>query len=618
MSAIPKHRRPRRRAGRVLAVAAGLATVGAMAVALPAGAGQDHGNGKDGGDGKDGRGAKSRTVDVQLLSFNDFHGNLQPPAGSSGQVTEKQADGTEKKIDAGGVEYLATSLRTARKAHPYSVTAAAGDLIGASPLLSGLFHDEPTVEAMNKLDLDVTGVGNHEFDEGATELARMQNGGCHPKDGCFEKDKRGKGKKFKGADYPYLAANVTSEKTGKPILKPYWVWKHKGVKVGFIGVTLEGTPDIVSAEGVKGLKFHDEIETVNKYAKILDKQGVKSIVTLIHEGGVPKSQTYNYDCDSPGAGDGISGPITTIAKGITPKVDALVTGHTHNAYVCTIPDPAGKPRMVTSASSFGKLYTDTTLTYDRRTKDIVRTSVRSANHVVSREQAKAPDMTSLIGRWDKLAAPVANKPVGYISGDIPGRGAGVPESPLGDLISDAQLAHAKSVDPEADLALMNPGGIRSDIVFKASGGEGDGVVTYGEAFTVQPFSNTVNLVDLTGAQLVAGLKQQVSGGNEASPKILQVSEGLTYTLDMTKTGADRVVADSIKLNGKAIDPAATYRVAMNSFLAGGGDGFGELGKGTKPLVGSDDLKAFSDYMSANSSADKPIAPPKADRITVVK
>ncbi|MEU5901502.1 MULTISPECIES: bifunctional metallophosphatase/5'-nucleotidase [Streptomyces] len=611
MSAIPKHRRPRRRATRVLAVAAGLATVGALAASLPASAGQDHPGGGS-------KGKHSRTVDVQLLSFNDFHGNLQPPAGSSGQVTERQADGSEKKIDAGGVEYLATSLRTARKGNPYSVTAAAGDLIGASPLLSGLFHDEPTVEAMNKLDLDVTSVGNHEFDEGAKELARMQNGGCHPKDGCFEKGKGGKEKKFEGADYPYLAANVTDEKTGKPILKPYWVWKHKGVKVGFIGVTLEGTPDIVSADGVKGLKFHDEIETVNKYAKILDKQGVKSIVTLIHEGGVPKSQTYNYDCDSPGAGDGISGPVTTIAKGITPKVDALVTGHTHNAYVCTIPDPAGKPRMVTSASSFGKLYTDTTLTYDRKTKDIVRTSVRSANHVVSREQAKAPDMTSLISRWDKLAAPVANKAVGYVSGDIPGRGAGVPESPLGDLISDAQLAHAKSIDPEADLALMNPGGIRSDIVYKASGSEGDGVVTYGEAFTVQPFSNTVNLVDLTGAQLVTGLKQQVSGSNEASPKILQVSQGLTYTLDMTKTGADRVVADSIKLNGKAIDPAATYRVAMNSFLAGGGDGFAELGKGTKPVVGSDDLKAFNDYLTANSSADKPIAPPKADRITIVK
>ncbi|MFJ9034994.1 bifunctional metallophosphatase/5'-nucleotidase [Streptomyces sp. NPDC102406] len=596
----------RRRTKAALGAVATLATAGALIAALPASAA--HG-GQHGGGHQD----QGRYQDVQLLSFNDFHGNLEPPAGSSGQVTEKQADGTTKQVEAGGAEYLATSLRTARKGHPYSVTAAAGDLIGASPLLSGLFHDEPTVEAMNKLDLDVTGVGNHEFDEGATELARIQNGGCHPKDGCFEKDRT-----FEGADYPYLAANVTDEKTGKPILKPYWVWKHKGVKVGFIGVTLEGTPNIVSADGVKGLKFHDEVETVNKYAKILDKQGVKSIVALIHEGGVPASSSYNYDCDSPAAGSGVSGPIVDIAKGITPKVDALVTGHTHNAYVCTIPDPSGKPRMVTSASSYGKLYTDTALTYDRRTKDIVRTSVKSANHVVTRTQAKAPDMTALIGRWNKLAAPVSNQAVGYIAGDIAGRGAGTPEEPLGDLIADAQLAHAKSLDPKASLALMNPGGVRSDLVFKASGGEGDGVVTYGEAFTVQPFSNTVNLTDLTGAQLVAALQQQVSGVNEASPKILQPSAGLTYTLDMTKTGAARVVVDSIRLNGAAIDPAATYRVAMNSFLAGGGDGFAALGQGKNPLVGADDLKALNDYLTANSSASRPIAPPKADRITIVK
>ncbi|WP_338698011.1 bifunctional metallophosphatase/5'-nucleotidase [Streptomyces sp. Q6] len=597
-----QNRRPGRRLRAALAGAATLATAGALIAALPADAARHP--------------AQGRYQDVQLLSFNDLHGNLEPPTGSSGQVTETQADGTTKKIDAGGVEYLATSLRTARKGHPYSVTAAAGDLIGASPLLSGLFHDEPTVEAMNKLDLDVTGVGNHEFDEGATELARLQNGGCHPKDGCYED-----GRTFEGADYPYLAANVTDEKTGKPILAPYWVWKQHGVKVGFIGVTLEGTPNIVSAEGVKGLKFHDEIETVNKYAKILDKQGVKSIVALIHEGGTPASGSYNYTCDSPGAGDGISGPIVDIAKGITPKVDALVTGHTHQAYVCTVPDPAGNPRMVTSASSYGKLYTDTTLTYDRRTQDIVRTSVKSptsANHVVSRTQEKAPDMTALIGQWNKLAAPVSNQSVGYISADIPGRGATTPEEPLGDLIADAQLAHAKSLDPKASLALMNPGGVRSDLVFKASGSEGDGVVTYGEAFTVQPFSNTVNLVDLTGEQVVTALQQQVSGSNEASPKILQPSAGLTYTLDMTKSGAARVVVDSIRLNGAAIDPAATYRVAMNSFLAGGGDGFAALGAGKNPLVGSDDLKAFNDYLTANSSAANPIAPPAANRITLIK
>ncbi|WP_098891982.1 MULTISPECIES: bifunctional UDP-sugar hydrolase/5'-nucleotidase [Streptomyces] len=605
MSATPQKNRATRR---VLAAAAGLATVGALVAAMPAGA-QDRGHGHG-----HGHGHKPRTVEVQLLSFNDLHGNLEPPAGSAGNVSETQPDGTVKAIPAGGVEYLATSLRTARKGNPYSVTAAGGDMVGASPLLSGLFHDEPTIEALNGLDLDVTAVGNHEFDEGAAELARLQNGGCHPVEGCYEK-----GKKFKGADFPYLAANVTKEKTGRPLLKPYTVWKKNGVKIGFIGVTLEGTPDIVTANGVKGLKFHDEVETINKYARELDRKGVKSIVALIHEGGAPASTSYNYDCDSPGAGDGISGPIVDIAKGITPKVDALVTGHTHQAYVCTVPDPSGKPRMVTSASSFGKLYTDTTLTYDRRTKDIVRTSVKSANHVVTRDQAKATDMTRLIDRWNKLAAPIASKPQGWISADINGRGSTAPEKPLGNVIADAQLEGLAPADKGgAEVAFMNPGGIRADLVHKASGSEGDGVVTYGEAFTVQPFTNMMNVVDLTGAQLVTALQQQVSGGNEASPKILQVSKGLTYTLDLTKSGTDRVVADTIKLNGEAIDPARTYRVAMNEFLAGGGDGFAALGEGTNKLVGASDLDLFNAYLAAHSTAAAPLAPPATDRITVIQ
>ncbi|MGW3154664.1 bifunctional metallophosphatase/5'-nucleotidase [Streptomyces sp. NPDC001089] len=592
-----------RRSHRLLAGAAGLATVAALAAAMPASAGQDRATARH-------HHGSGRYQDVQLLSFNDLHGNLEPPTGSSGRVTELQPDGTTRSVDAGGVEYLATHLRDARKGNKYSITAAAGDMVGASPLLSGLFHDEPTVDALNKLDLDVTSVGNHEFDEGAKELARLQNGGCHPTDGCYDKKA-----KFKGADFPYLAANVTDEKTKKPILKPYWVWKKNGVKVGFIGVTLEGTPNIVSAEGVKGLKFGDEVETINKYAKELQRQGVKSIVALIHEGGAPASQSYNYDCDSPGAGDGISGPIVDIAKNVTPAVDALVTGHTHQAYACTIADPAGNPRMVTSASSFGRLYTDTTLTYDRWTGDIARTAVKSANHVVTRDVAKAADMTGLIAKWNTLAAPVASRPIGYIAGEIGNAGT---ESPLGDMIADAQLAYARSVDPEADVALMNPGGIRAGLTYTASGSEGDGVVTYGEAYTVQPFANTVNLVNLTGAQLITALQQQVSGANEASPKILQISKGLTYTLDLTRTGAARVVADSVRLDGAPIDPAAGYRVAMNSFLAGGGDGFTELGKGTNVLVGGDDLAAFEAYLTANSSATAPYPVPAADRVTVVR
>ncbi|MBC7271270.1 MAG: 5'-nucleotidase C-terminal domain-containing protein [Streptomyces sp.] len=594
------NRRRRSRTYRLLVATASIATVGALAAALPSTASA----GEKGKSGKD-----SRYQDVQLLSFNDLHGNLEPPTGSSGRVTHLNEDGTTTTVDAGGVEYLATHLRQAREGNKYSITAAGGDMVGASPLISGLFHDEPTIEALNKLDLDVTSVGNHEFDEGARELARLQNGGCHPTEGCYT------GEGFAGADFPYLAANVLDEKTGKPILKPYWVWKKKDVKIGFIGVTLEATPNIVSADGVKGLTFKDEVETINKYAKVLQKQGVKSIVALIHEGGFPASSAYNYDCDSPGAGDGVSGPIVDIAKNITPQVDALVTGHTHNAYACTIPDPAGNPRTVTSAASFGRLYTDTTLTYDRRTGDIARTAVKSANHVVTRDVTKAPDMTELISKWNTLAAPIGNRAIGYISADIPSTGT---ESPLGDLIADAQFAYGKELDPETDLALMNPGGIRAPLTYAAKGDEGDGVVTYAEGFTVQPFANTVNLQDFTGAQLVQVLKEQVSGANEAAPKILQISSGLTYTLDLTKTGADRVVTDSIRLDGAPIDLTATYRVATNSFLAGGGDGFTTLGEGGNDLVGADDLTALEQYLLANSSPASPIAPPAADRITIVR
>lgn len=594
-----KTRPSRRRAYALLASAAGLATAAALASALPADAHSGRGLGHHPG----------RYQDVQLLSFNDLHGNLEPPSGSSGRVTELQSDGTTKTVDAGGVEYLATHLRQARKGHPYSITAAGGDMVGASPLISGLFHDEPTIEALNKLDLDVTTVGNHEFDEGAKELARLQNGGCHPTDGCYTDQK------FEGADFPYLAANVLDEKTNKPILKPYWVWKKKDVRIGFIGVTLEGTPNIVSADGVKGLVFKDEVETIDKYARELQRQGVQSIVALVHEGGFPSSSSYNYDCDSPGAGDGISGPIVDIAKNVTPAVDALVTGHTHTAYVCTIDDPAGRPRMVTSAASFGRLYTDTTLTYDRRTGDIARTAVQSANRVVTRDVAKAPDMTQLISKWNTLAAPIGNRAIGYVSADVNNTGT---ESPMGDLIADAQFAYGKELDPETDLGLMNPGGVRAGLTYAAKGAEGDGVVTYAEGFTVQPFANTVNLQDFTGAQLVQVLKEQVSGGNAAAPKILQPSKNLTYTLDLTKSGADRVVTDSIRLNGAAVDPAATYRVATNSFLAGGGDGFTTLGQGTNDLVGTDDLAALAQYLTANSSATSPLAPPAANRITIVQ
>ncbi|WP_129841792.1 bifunctional metallophosphatase/5'-nucleotidase [Streptomyces sp. RFCAC02] len=594
-----RHTRHRRRALGLTAGASLLAVLGSLAAAPP-GAHGEGGHGNGGG----------RTVDLQLLALNDLHGALEPPTGSNGQVVRENADGTTQTVTAGGAAYLASALRDARRGESRSLTVAAGDLIGASPLLSGLFHDEPTVEALNALDLDVTSVGNHEFDEGWTELTRLQDGGCHPVDGCYTE-----GRTFDGADFPYLAANVVDGDTGEPILAPYSIQRVNGVAVGFIGVTLEGTADIVTQAGIEGLEFRDEVETIDRYAAELERRGVHAIVALVHEGGYPAAEAYNHDCD--GADGGLSGPVTDIAGRADPAVDVLITGHTHQPYVCTIPDPAGTDRLVTSAASNGRLFTELTMDYDRRTRDIVRASVAGSNRVVDRERTPASDLTALIEEWNALAAPVADAPIGWISEDIAGRGSGLPEFPLGDLIADAQLAHARGIDPDTDLALMNPGGVRADLVHAASGAEGDGVVTYGEGFAVQPFANTVNLIDLTGDQLLRVLREQVSGGNEAVPKILQPSDGLAYTLDPTASGADRIVAGSVRVAGEPLDPGATYRVAVNSFLAGGGDGFATLAEGTDPVVGEDDMTALADYLTAHSSPGAPLAAPAADRITVV-
>ncbi len=568
-----------------LALAAGLAA--AVGLALPTGA--------------EARPA-GPTLDIQLLALNDFHGNLEPPQGSAGTVTTPQG-----AVPAGGVEYLATHLRKARAGHPYSVTVAAGDMIGASPLLSGAFHDEPTIEALERIGLEVTSVGNHEFDEGKDELLRMQNGGCHPVDGCYDPEHP-----FTGARFRYLAANVIDERTRRPLLPPFWIKNFRGARIGFIGMTLEGTPEVTTAEGVKGLEFLDEVETANRYVPVLRRLGVKAIVVLLHEGGLPPSPRYDYTC---AAGvSGISGPIVDIARRLDPQIDLVVTGHTHQAYVCDIPDPAGRPRLVTSAASFGRLYTEVKLTYDRRSQDIRREAVTARNFVVTRDVEKAPDLTRLLREYQDRIAPIANREVGYIAADILGRGASTPETPLGDLIADAQV-EATRERFGAEMAFMNPGGVRSDLAYAASGSEGDGVVTYAEAFAVQPFGNVLVTVDLTGAQILRLLQQQYSEANAASPRVLQPSDAVRYTVDLTRTGADRIVADSVRINGQPLDLARVYKVTVNEFLAGGGDGFTVLKEGQNPQRSVVDLDALVAYLGAHSAPDHPLQPPKADRIT---
>jgi 2',3'-cyclic-nucleotide 2'-phosphodiesterase (5'-nucleotidase family) len=565
-------------------------------------------------------------VDLQILSFNDYHGHLRPPAGSDGTLVT----GPGTTVAAGGVEYLTTHLRALREGHRNSLTVAAGDLIGGSPSLSGLSKDEPSVESLDNLDLDVSSVGNHEFDEGVTELLRMQYGGCHPVEGCFDSDG------YSGANFNWLAANVAYKSgvrtprvpghpeygwwghvasTGRTILPPADIKLVQGVPVGFIGMTLEGTPELVAQAGIQDVDFKDEVATANLAARDLRKLGVKAIVVLLHEGGLPPAgAAYDFRCET--GGGGLSGPIIDIAKNLDASIDLLVTGHTHQPYTCDIPDPAGQDRWVTSASSFGRVITETNLKLDPKSRDVIRSSVATVNHAVTRDVAPAADQTATIAKWSAITAPLENRVVGSITADINRGGVSGSrrdvESPLGDLIADAQLA-ATQVNG-AVLALMNPGGVRGDLVYAGSTvGEGDGNVTYGEAFTVQPFGNLLVTMTLTGEQIERTLEQQWVTQTDGSVRFLHlgVSAGVTYSWSASAPVGNRIDPASLMLNGQPIDPAASYRVTVNSFLADGGDGFTTLREGTDRTGGGVDLDALTAYLGANA----PVAPPAANRVT---
>jgi len=395
---------------------------------------------------------------------------------------------------------------------------------------------------------------------------------------------------------------VVRERTGRTVLPGTWVTKVKGVKVGYIGMTLEDTPTLVAQSGIQGIEFRDEVETANRAARDLRRRGVETIIVLLHEGGL---QTGTYQQCT-----GISGPIVEIAEDLSPSIDLVVTGHTHQPYVCDIPDPAGKPRMVTSASSYGRVVTETTLTLDRRTGDVRRNKTKATNHLVTRTQAD-PAQTEIIARWDAASAPIGNEVVGSITADlkaIPDRNL---EGPMANVIADAQLAATSSpANGGAQIALMNPGGVRADLTYaQISGGEQPGEVTYREAFDVQPFGNLLVTMDLTGAQLHNLLEQQAIDARGRKVLILGVSQGFTFTYDPLGGFGDRIDPDTIRLDGVVIDPAATYRIVTNSFLADGGDAFTVFRDGTNRVNRGDDLVALVDYLGTNS----PVAPP-ADRI----
>jgi 5'-nucleotidase len=568
--------------------------------------------------GRGGDGKKDNDTRVQLLAINDFHGHVEPNTPGTIQVGQTRSGSTivNQTVPAGGAEYLATHVKALRTANTSTITVGSGDLIGASPLMSGLFHDEPAIEALNVVGLDVSGVGNHEFDEGLGEIYRMMNGGCHPVDGCQD------GTPFLGSVFGYLAANVFFAGTDDTVLPPYEVRKVGNAKIAFIGMTLEGTPLIVTPSAIQGLEFRDEVETVNNLIAKLKRNDIRTFVVLLHEGGFQNAPFSNANAaqNLPGwAGidncDNLGGAIVDIAKNISDEVDVIVSGHTHAQYICRGANEIDG-KLVTSAASFGRLVTDIDLVIDHESKQVKSKTAR--NVIVTQDVAKDPAVTAILDHYRAIANPIANRVVGSVTEtllstrDAGGDPDGDGEAPLGNVIADAQLEATTPTDfGGAVIAFMNPGGIRGPIRHEQiSGGEQPGQVTYGELFTVQPFSNTLTVKTCTGANIQALLEQQFDNPAAGQVRILTVSRGFNYSYDRTRAAGDRVLNETVKLNGSPIVDTQSYRVQMNSFLASGGDGFSVFNQCTNQLGGEIDLDALVRYFIDHS----PISPPAEDRI----
>ena len=568
-------------------------------------------------------GHQDRTTDLHVLTWNDFHGNLEP-AGLNiyGHF-------------AGGAAYLAELVKAKQQQYGHrQATVLAGDNIGASPLADGLFSGEPATIVTNLMNVDFSSVGNHEFDKGKDELIRIQNGGCAAT-GCTGAPyllRNGRTtNRFPGADFQYLSANVTVDATGRtlfPASGTKWFRTDSGrpVGLGFIGEVLKDTPTIVTPTGVAGLTFGDEADAANKAAKQLARQGVHIPILVIHQGGV---QTGSITAPNGCAGNLAGSPIEAIAQKLDPSIKIIISGHTHAEYRCTI-TTNGVTRLITSAASYGRILSDLALTVDDRTGNLV--SAAATNTIVDNalntpgpgvvrqdDPSKAdPTVASVVKQYVTAAAPLANKVIGKIQGDLTRAASPLGEETLGDVIADAQLAStAPAAQGGAVVAFMNPGGIRADLLASdiSSGGEGIGEVTYGEAFTVQPFGNSLVTKTMTGDMIRRLLQQQfLNCGGQVTPKFIQISSTLHYQSNpAAATCADKI--GEITINGTLVNPTDTFRVTMNNFLATGGDGFTVFKEGTDALGGAQDIDSFAAYLAA--AGPDGVAVPPLDRVTPI-
>ncbi|MGX7927309.1 bifunctional metallophosphatase/5'-nucleotidase [Tsuneonella sp. HG094] len=548
--------------------------------------------------------APSAPITVRVIGLNDFHGNLEP---TRRPMTLDDGKGGRTDVYTGGAAWLATAVAKLRAQNEYSMAVAAGDLVSGSPLASSLFLDEPAIGVMNRIKLDFASVGNHEFDRGWRELKRLRNGGCEKftlRTPCaVEAD-------FGGTDYPILAANVRMS-DGSTLFPGYGIKRfgsgRNAVTVGVIGLTLKGTAQIVDPKGIEGITFGDEADAINALVPKVLAEGADAIVVAIHQGFEVAPEDSYAGCGA------MAGDLRTVLQRVDPRVDLVISGHTHQAYVCDFSkvDPVRK-FTVTSASSWGRMLTDIALTIDPARNDVVGITARNvpvqsvgegrpANPAFDAPVADA-ETAAYVGRYVAASAEVANRAVGRISGPAL---RGKSENPLGNLIADSQLAATQAAG--AQFAFMNPGGVRTDLVPKT-----DGTVTFGDIYAVQPFGNTLVTMTLTGAQVLAMLEQQLGNPNESNEtRVLAVSEGFAMTLDPARPAGQRVVAATFR--GQPLDPAARYRVTVNNFIAGGGDGFTVLEQGTDVTVGPLDLDAIEAYLRARDV----VRLPATGRVTMI-
>ncbi|MCW2090438.1 5'-nucleotidase C-terminal domain-containing protein [Rhodococcus sp. C3V] len=529
------------------------------------------------------------TVSVRLLAFNDLHGSLRPPEGVRSEI--RQADGS--LTPAGGAAYLAAYVTQLRSQATNSLLYSVGDNWGSSALESAMFNDEPTVELLNRMKIDASAIGNHELDKGLAEFRRMQSGGCSAVDACTFSPS------FDGANFPLMAANMTYT-NGTPATLPFTVNMVDGIPLGVIAISPANTSQIVTPGGIADLQFGDEVEAINRTADVLDFFGVKAITVLLHRGDEPAVEGGPNDCNVE------SGPARDIALRASPKVDVIFTADSHQQYNCEFPDPAGNPRVVMQGASHGRIVSVADVTIDRNTREVVRDQTSAFNQIVTHDISPDPDIQALADRAWSEASDSAQRPVGTITADLTRDRVPSGESTLGNLVADAQLAAGSTRG--AQLALTNPGGMREDLDFGTSG-----QVTYRQAYGVQPFGNSLEVLSVTGAVLKDALEQQfqIDLDGTATERILSPSAGFTYAMDRRAAPGSRI--SEMRLNGQDIAPDGVYSVVVNKFLAEGGDGFTALKNSTQMTGAGNDLDALTALFAAGS----PVSPPATDRIRTV-